>query len=149
MNKKGFTLIELLAVIALLAILMTIAVPNIISTINNKKRDTFLFDAKRLVSKAEYLISMNKEDRDKVKNGEVKKYTFTELNKDLEFETDADSGKYDDVSFVNVSFDTENNIYKYCICLVGSKRKIANCKNETNSCLNSNLLTGIDVVKDK
>ena len=40
-NKKGFTLVELLAVIALLALLMGIAVPNIISTINNSKEMIF------------------------------------------------------------------------------------------------------------
>ena len=58
-NKKGFTLVELLAVIALLALLMGIAVPNIISTINNSKRNDFLSDTKRMVAKAEYLISSN------------------------------------------------------------------------------------------
>ena len=41
MNKKGFTLVELLAVIALLALLTGIAVPNVISTINNNKKNRY------------------------------------------------------------------------------------------------------------
>ena len=34
MNKKGFTLVELLAVIVILGIILLIAVPKVISTIN-------------------------------------------------------------------------------------------------------------------
>ncbi len=41
MNKKGFTLIELLAVIAIMAILMTIAVPSVIKISNNIKKNMY------------------------------------------------------------------------------------------------------------
>ena len=37
LNNKGFTLVELLAVIAILIIIMTIAIPNISSAINRTK----------------------------------------------------------------------------------------------------------------
>lgn len=54
--KKGFTLIELLAVIIILGVIMAIAIPNIVATIDRNKKDTFIADAKRLISAAEYKI---------------------------------------------------------------------------------------------
>jgi len=49
-NKHAFTLVELLAVIVILSILMAIAVPNIISTLDRNKKITYIGDAKKLVS---------------------------------------------------------------------------------------------------
>ena len=54
--KKGFTLIELLAVIIILGVIMSIAIPNIIATIDRNKKDAFIDDAKRMISAAEYKI---------------------------------------------------------------------------------------------
>lgn len=144
MNKKGFTLVELLAVIALLGILMTISVPNIISTINNNKKDSFLIDSKRLVSRAEYLKSLNKEDRDKIMNGENVIYSFSDLNSTGDFDSDTDGGKYSNNTYIIVSFDNNTNTYKFCVYIEGSKRKIG----EKASCLDSSNLDSIDVVKD-
>lgn len=56
MNKKGFTLIELLATILILALLMLVAVPNVMSTIDKNKRDTYVEDAKRMITLAEYKV---------------------------------------------------------------------------------------------
>lgn len=39
--KKGFTLVELLGVIAILAALLAISVPNILNAINNSKKSVF------------------------------------------------------------------------------------------------------------
>ena len=55
-NNKGFTLIELLAVIIILAVIMTIAIPNVISTLDKNKRDSFIKDAKRAITSAQYTI---------------------------------------------------------------------------------------------
>lgn len=148
MNKKGFTLVELLAVIALLAILMGIAVPNIMSTINNKKRDTFLMDSERMIAKAKYLISVNKEDRDKVLSGQVISYNLSQLNEKKEFEEDADGKQYE-TAIVKVS--NSGAAYQYKICVIGSKRKISkgnDCNSDSNFYL-SGELTGIDIVEDK
>ena len=55
-NKKGFTLIELLAVVVILGVIMTIAIPNVTATIDKNKKETFIEDAKKVVSAAEYKI---------------------------------------------------------------------------------------------
>ncbi len=52
MNKKGFTLVELLAVIATLAILVIIALPNVIKLYNNAKKNTFLTEARTIYKEA-------------------------------------------------------------------------------------------------
>ena len=59
MNRKGFTLIELLATILILALLMLVAVPNVLSTIDKNKQDTYIEDAKRMITLAEYEIRSN------------------------------------------------------------------------------------------
>lgn len=40
MQKKGFTLVELLAVIVILALLATVAVPNVVSILKKEKQNT-------------------------------------------------------------------------------------------------------------
>lgn len=144
MKKKGFTLVELLAVIALLAILTMIAVPNVLSTINNRRRNTFLLDAKRMVTKAEYLVSEDRTIRDTIKEGTPKTFTITELNIDGEFPSDSDGLNYDiNNTYVTVSF--QDSIFKYCIKIVGGNRNI---QSSSGGCIDSSTLTGIEVVKD-
>ncbi len=58
-NEKGFTLIELLAVIVILGVIMTVAIPNIVSTLDKNKRNTFIKDAKRAITSVEYTIRSN------------------------------------------------------------------------------------------
>lgn len=56
MNRKGFTLIEILAVIIILGVIMTVAVPNVLSMIDRNKKDTFIEHAKMMATQAEYTI---------------------------------------------------------------------------------------------
>ena len=148
MNNKGFTLVELLAVIVLLAIIGGLAVPNVISSINNSRKNTFLLDAKRMVSKAEYLISKNANDRNIVKSGESVKYNYNQLNEKGEFEVDSDGQPFNDSSFVIVT--KEGNNFSYCVCAMGTKKIISttyNCSLESY-CIDNSSLNSIDVVKD-
>ncbi len=59
MKKNGFTLIELLVTILILALIMIIAVPNVMSTIDKNKQDTYVEDAKRMITLAEYEVRNN------------------------------------------------------------------------------------------
>lgn len=144
-NKQGFTLVELLAVIALLAILTGITVPNILSTINNNKKNAFLMDAKRMVAKAEYLKTKNKEERDYIQDNPTTgiTYNLSSLNEAGEFLQDADGSPYESAS-VKVTYDKTNKVYKYCIQVIGKKRTIG-----ASGCLDSSELTGIDKVIDR
>lgn len=54
LSKKGFTLIELLVAMVILATIMVIAVPNIMGILTNSKANTYVEDAKKLLSLAEY-----------------------------------------------------------------------------------------------
>ena len=71
-NKKGFTLVELLAVIAILGVIMVIAVPNVMGIIDKNKKDTYVSDAKQLLTLAEYKFRSGKDGIPvKINNGEA------------------------------------------------------------------------------
>ncbi len=52
-TKNGFTLVEIIVVIALLAVIIVIAVPNIIEFYNNAKLNSFLDEAKTIYKNIE------------------------------------------------------------------------------------------------
>ena len=53
-KKNGFTLVELLAVIVILAIILLIAVPNVIGIIDKAKKDSYCSTAKMAYKAVEY-----------------------------------------------------------------------------------------------
>lgn len=119
-NNQGFTLIELLATISLLAILMLIAVPNIIGVVNRNKNNTYVEDAKKLVSLAEYKIRSNSEYKP-VSNGNAKCFTMNFLGTG-DFDTTAPNGgqyMYDE-SYVKATRNASGEI-EYSVVLVEEK----------------------------
>ena len=60
MNKKGFTLVELLAVLVILSVILVIAVPKIISSINNAKKSAIDSSVKLIISQIKFKRTMDK-----------------------------------------------------------------------------------------
>ncbi len=115
MKNKGFTLIELLATIAILGLIMTIAVPNIMSTIDKNKRNTYVEDAKKLLTLAEYKLrsdtSINKPATAKAIVIKLESLDLTEFNEGPE------GGSYDTQNSYAVIANTGSS-YRYCATLV-------------------------------
>ena len=150
MNKKGFTLVELLAVIAVIAILSGIAIPNVMTAVNSNRRNNFLLDARRMIAKADNLLALDIDARNRINEEEVL-YTLEDLNVNGEFQTDADGNTFTD-AFVKIIYN--ENKYKYCICVIGTKKEITKTEgvcshsNPLDSCIMNDEL-GLDKVKDK
>ena len=152
---KGFTLVELLAVIALVAVFSGLAVTNIVSSINNSRKNQFLLDAKRMISKAEALIAENRDYRTIAQTASgitfrYKNYTLNAgklvtvkgLNEKGEFDKDADAGTYNDNTYVKVTYASSK--YVYCVYASGSKRHIGT----ESSCITKDNLKDINQVID-
>ena len=127
MNKKGFTLIELLGVIIILSIIMLIAIPNIASMIQKNKKQTYIVDAKKMVSLVQY--SFRKGSINKPAEGSSVTVTLLQLSTS-DVEKDSDGKPYHDTkSYVKVT--RTNGYLKYRVQLV-------TCSNT-----NSNICDGI------
>ena len=61
MNKKGFTLVELLVVLVLLAVIMSIAIPSVTSSMERSKQKQKDAKIELIVSAAEIYFDRNKE----------------------------------------------------------------------------------------
>ena len=107
-NHKAFTLVELLAVVVILSILMAIAVPNIISTLDRNKKETYIGDAKKLIALVRNQMG-NKIN--KPSYGELVRVNLSCLdNQDLP--SDPEGNPYDETeTFVIVSRQNEELIY--------------------------------------
>ena len=111
LNDSGFTLIELIATISILAILALIAVPNVVGVSEKNKNKTYLEDAKRMVSLAEYKV--NSSSSNKPGAGGVNCFYISDLGTN-EFSTEngkaPNGGKYD----MSRSYVKVENKYSSC-----------------------------------
>ena len=53
LNKKGFTLVELLAVIVVLAFIMVLAAPSVLSSMNSARQSSFMLYAEKMINAAQ------------------------------------------------------------------------------------------------
>lgn len=94
MNRRGFTLIELLGVIVILSIIMVIAIPNVTSVLEKNKKDSYIADAKKLITQAEYEIRNG--NIEKPNGNNIVKITLGYLGK-TDVDKDPDGNSYSEV----------------------------------------------------
>ena len=116
MDRHGFTLVELLGVIVILSIIMLIAIPNVTSVLEKNKRESYLADAKKLVTQAEY----------EIRNGNIEKPNSTEILKirlsyigTSDISKDSDGNKYDTANSY-VAVVRKNGYLEYYVNLVAT-----------------------------
>ena len=116
-NNKGFTLIELLAALVILSILMMFAVPTVMNLINNNRIDTYLEDAKRLVSNTEYKVRSDTKIK-KPNNNECIAISMEYLQS-ADFDAAApNGGSYDQSASFVIMKNVGNFQYEYYVRLV-------------------------------
>ncbi len=146
-SEKGFTLVELLATISILGIIMLIAVPNILGTVERNKKTTYIEDAKKMVSLAEYKMRGNSKLK-KPTTGCGIVYKLSDLdNGDLS--DPPEGGEYDETeSFVVITYDRTNKKYVYQVQLYENVVKSSKTITRGIAFSNSNDLTNdsVDIV---
>ncbi len=121
-NQKGFTLVELLATLAILSIIMLIAVPNVMSILDKNKRSTYLEDAKKLVTQADYKFRKD-QNIEKPENGECVVFRMKSLDVS-EIKKGPEGSLYDTQnSFVAVKYDSSKYLYGVMLVDTSSKKR--------------------------
>ena len=119
MNKKGFTLIELIGTITILAIIMAIAIPNVISITRKNKNQTYINDARKMVTLAKYEFESNASIARP--NGSASSCVVIQLKNldQSELQKGPESGIYDgDESYVKIIYDVDKKVYAYSVQII-------------------------------
>ena len=116
-NSMGFTLIELIATITILGIIMLIAVPNVIGVVTKNKRQTYINDARKMVTLAKYKFdsdaTIERPTGDKCVMMKLENLDRSELQEGPE------GGQYDpNQSFVLIKYDSGSQQYIFYVQLV-------------------------------
>lgn len=111
LNNKGFTLIELLAVIVILALIVTIAIPGVTKYLQTARKGVYYTNVLTAVSAVKDDVNYNAITSDKV-------YSLEEINAllDTKLGQSPFGADYMTTSFIKVSFDLAGNpTYEVCI----------------------------------
>ena len=114
-NRNGFTLVELLATLVILGLLMGVAAPNILGVISKNRNITYVEDAQKLVSRAEYVLRSDPKIT-KPANGSCVGFTLGYLD-NSEFHNTPYGGKYY-ANYSLVIVHRQLGEYKYYVQLV-------------------------------
>ena len=115
-NEKGFTLVELLAVMVILGLIMSVAIPNVTGILYKNRATTYVEDAKKLATTAEYKLRGSSTGI--VKPGENQCVVMNLAYLDnSEFENPPNGGEYlKNQSYVVIK--RVNNEYEYYVQLI-------------------------------
>ena len=115
MRNKAFTLIELLAVIAILAMLLLVAVPKVLSVINDSEKSSFISSVQMLAKVGETYMANNWKD---IEKPEVGNGIFYDIN------TLRDEGYADNVeSLLSGAVVIYNNAGRYEVYVFANSDK--------------------------
>ena len=120
-NNKGFTLIELLASISILAIIMLMAIPNIVGIVQRNKNKVYIEDAKKVITLAKYEIKkdVSKKPTD---SSMTKTIYLKDLDKSKEVYDAPNGGHYErEGSYVTIQY--VSGMLKYYITLYEIKNE--------------------------
>lgn len=131
MNKKGFTLIELIATITILSILMAVAIPNVISITRKNKNQTYINDARKMVTLAKYRFES---DATIPKPSSSSSVVILLIALDRsELQKGPENGQYDtERSYVKITYDSTQKKYIYWVQIAeklsGKDEVMGKCK---------------------
>lgn len=110
-NNKGFTLVELLATISILAIIMLIAIPNVVGVVQKSRNKTYVEDAKKMISLAKYKVKSDLKIKNALGYGSVC-ISLNYLDSGKEIKDAPNGGEYDtEKSYVLVEKNYDNSYY--------------------------------------
>ncbi len=109
-RQMGFTLVELLTTLSILGIIMGIAVPNVMGILDRNKRTTYVEDAKKLVTQADYKFRMS-QTIEKPASGSCVVFKMGSLDIS-EIKKGPEGTSYDkNKSFVAIKYDGSKYVY--------------------------------------
>ena len=137
-NNKGFTLVELLATISILAIIMLIAIPNVVGVVQKSRNKTYVEDAKKMISLAKYKVKSDVKIKDALGYGSVC-ISLNYLDSGKEIKDAPNGGEYDtEKSYVFVEKNYDNSYYYSVQLLENDKDSNIQGLNEISSEVLSN-----------
>ena len=151
-KRQGFTLVELLAALVILGLLMAVAAPNVLGILTRSKSEAYIEDAKKLVTRAEYVLRSNSSITKPTSATDCVRFSLAYLD-NSEFNDPPNGGAYFAYkSFVHVC--KQNHEYTYQVQLLECEKGQIDgqaCKNNGYKGVkytSSTALYGDDAIKD-